>query len=55
MNDPVADLSVALCDVVNSYAERVSVSEIIGVLELVKHVYITEALKQDDTNEDDTE
>lgn len=45
MSNPVEDLSVALCDVINSYTEHVSVSEIIGVLELVKHVYITEALE----------
>ena len=54
-NDAVGDLSEAVCDVINSFTDRVSVSEVTGVLEIVKYIYIMEALKQDDTNEDDTE
>ena len=56
MNDEaVRELSVAVCDVVNSFVDRASASEITGVLEIVKQIYILEALEQGDSNEDDTE
>lgn len=51
----VSDLSDAVCAAINGFVDNVSLSEIVGVLEVVKHFYITEAIEQDDTNEDDTE
>jgi hypothetical protein len=41
--------------VINSFSERISISELTGVLDITKHIYIMEAIEQDDTNEDDTE
>jgi len=54
-NKAVNDLSEEICNVINNYVGSASVSEIIGVLEITKHVYIMEALEQEDTDEDDTE
>jgi hypothetical protein len=54
-NEAVSELSEAICDVINSFSERISISELLGVLNITKHIYIMEAIEQDDTNEDDTE
>ena len=54
-NKAVNELAEAICDAINNSLEGVSVSEITGVLEMVKHIYIMEALEQEDSNEDDTE
>lgn len=50
-NEAVNELSEAICDVINSFSERISISELTGVLDITKHIYIMEALEQD---EDDT-
>lgn len=52
-NKAVNELSEAICDVINSFSERISISELSGVLDITKHVYIMEAFEQED--EDDTE